>query len=88
MHAIHNYSPLTLPSLQISQIVRILNSHLTQLQAIDQGTQALQAKIAAAQKSGRDLSASTAGNGYGNGGGYGGQSGAAEDFYRSYMGRR
>lgn len=67
----------------ISQIVRILNSHLTQLQAIDQGTSVLQAKIATAQKAGRDLS------GYGNGyGGAGNQAGAVDDFYRSFMGRR
>ena len=68
--------------LQITQIVRILNSHLTQLQAIDQGTVALQAKVTAAQKNAGSL-------GYMNGAGTGAGGGAAaEDFYRSFMGRR
>ncbi|OJD14397.1 hypothetical protein AJ78_05244 [Emergomyces pasteurianus Ep9510] len=76
----------------ISQIVRILNSHLSQLQLIDQGTTELHAKIAASQKLGGSLSAhqhqgpygqyrSGAGNGVGGGG-------AADDFYKAYMGRR
>ncbi|OJD22737.1 hypothetical protein ACJ73_05913 [Blastomyces percursus] len=75
----------------ISQIVRILNSHLSQLQLIDQGTANLHAKIAAAQKLGGSLSANQQGaysqlrNGVGNGMGGGG---AADDFYRAYMGRR
>ncbi|EGE84514.1 nucleoporin Nsp1 [Blastomyces dermatitidis ATCC 18188] len=76
----------------ISQIVRILNSHLSQLQLIDQGTANLHAKIAAAQKLGGSLSAhqhqgtySQLRNGIGNGMGGGG---AADDFYRAYMGRR
>ncbi|KAL9619175.1 MAG: hypothetical protein Q9160_006184 [Pyrenula sp. 1 TL-2023] len=67
----------------ISQIVRILNAHLTQLQTIDQGTIALQAKIGSAQKSSQGLGHSLNGlNGTGAG------NGAAEEFYRSYMGRR
>ncbi|KIW89030.1 uncharacterized protein Z519_10515 [Cladophialophora bantiana CBS 173.52] len=71
----------------ITQIVKILNSHLIQLQAIDQGTQALQEKVAAAQKAASQLgylagyrSSSTID---------GSDTGAAvQDFYRSYMGRR
>ncbi|KAL6252514.1 FG-nucleoporin nsp1 [Rhinocladiella similis] len=65
----------------ITQIVKILNSHLMQLQTIDQGTAALQQKVAAAQK--------TAGNlGYLNGSMSQGSGAAVQDFYRSYMGRR
>jgi nuclear pore complex protein Nup62 len=67
--------------MQITQIVRILNSHLTQLQTIDQGTVALQEKIAKAQKNAQGL-------GHANNGGTGAGNGAVEDFYRSYMGRR
>ncbi|ETI29546.1 hypothetical protein G647_01999 [Cladophialophora carrionii CBS 160.54] len=66
----------------ITQIVKILNSHLVQLQAIDQGTQALQEKVAAAQKAASQL-------GYLNGSSLNESNGAAvQDFYRSYMGRR
>ena len=68
--------------LQITQIVRILNSHLSQLQAIDQGTIALQAKVNAAQKASQGLAFSGMNGSNGSGGG------ATEDFYRSYMGRR
>ena len=93
---------------QISQIVRILNSHLSQLQLIDQGTATLQAKVAAAQKAGHSLGNSFGPGGGGSAGGggapyqaqhqangnagfgqsVGGGSGAVDDFYRSYMGRR
>ena len=67
---------------QITQIVKILNSHLVQLQAIDQGTQALQEKVVTAQKAASQL-------GYLNGSSLNGSGGAAvQDFYRSYMGRR
>ncbi|KAH8700305.1 Nsp1-like C-terminal region-domain-containing protein [Talaromyces proteolyticus] len=71
----------------ISQIVRILNSHLSQLQTIDQGTAELQAKVNAAQKAGQSLGSRL--GGYGQNGhnmGLGGN--AVDDFYRSYMGRR
>jgi nuclear pore complex protein Nup62 len=68
--------------LQITQIVRILNSHLSQLQAIDQGTVALQAKVSAAQQASQRLG--FLGTDRSNGAG----SGPVEDFYRSYMGRR
>jgi nuclear pore complex protein Nup62 len=72
---------------QISQIVRILNSHLSQLQTIDQGTAELQAKVAAAQKAGQSMGSRL--GGYGQGGpNIGGGGSAADDFYRSYMGRR
>lgn len=70
---------------QLSQIVRILNAHLSQLQVIDQGTSDLQAKVLAAQKAGQSLS-SRFGNGLRNSGMDG--SSAADDFYRSFMGRR
>ncbi|KAL4925563.1 putative nucleoporin Nsp1 [Aspergillus undulatus] len=69
----------------ISQIVRILNSHLSQLQTIDVGTSELQAKVAAAQKAGQSMSARF-GHGYSMSGV--GNGNAADDFYRSYMGRR
>ena len=74
---------LRLTTLQITQIVKILNSHLIQLQAIDQGTQALQEKIVTAQKSASQV-------GYLNGGSSlsGNNNGAVQDFYRSFMGRR
>ena len=75
----HTRSELTL--CKITQIVRILNSHLTQLQAIDQGTAELQAKVAAAQKAAGGL-------GYLNGSTNGDNRAAVDDFYRSYMGRR
>ncbi|KAK2744604.1 FG-nucleoporin nsp1 [Myotisia sp. PD_48] len=67
----------------ISQIVRILNSHLSQLQLIDQNTANLRAKIVASQKAGNSM------GGYRNGttGGIGGGN-AADDFYRAYMGKR
>lgn len=64
--------------MQLSQIVRVLNSHLTQLQWIDANSSALQAKVTAAQKSSSNL-----GSHYGSG-----ESDVAESFYRSYMGRR
>lgn len=64
--------------LQLSQIVRVLNGHLTQLQWIDANASALQAKVTAAQKSSSNL-----GSHYGSG-----ESDVAESFYRSYMGRR
>ncbi|PTB46880.1 hypothetical protein M441DRAFT_126809 [Trichoderma asperellum CBS 433.97] len=62
----------------LSQVVRVLNSHLTQLQWIDANASALQAKVTAAQKSSSNL-----GSHYGSG-----ESDVAESFYRSYMGRR
>ncbi|KAF9884023.1 FG-nucleoporin nsp1 [Aspergillus nanangensis] len=69
----------------ISQIVRILNSHLSQLQVIDQGTTELQVKVSAAQKAGQGLS-SRFGQGFNNSGMGGGD--ATGDFFNSYMGRR
>lgn len=69
--------------MQITQIVRILNSHLSQLQAIDQGTVALQAKVHAAQRTSQGLGFPAINGSNGAPG-----SGAVDDFYRSYMGRR
>ncbi|EMR71699.1 putative nuclear pore glycoprotein p62 protein [Eutypa lata UCREL1] len=66
------------PDDPLSQIVRVLNGHLTQLQWIDTNAAALQAKITAAQKA-----SSTVGSQYG-----GLEHDAADSFYRSYMGRR
>ena len=64
--------------MQLSQIVRVLNGHLTQLQWIDANASALQAKVTAAQKSSSTLGSHYAGV----------ENDAAESFYRSYMGRR
>ena len=64
---------------QLSQIVRVLNGHLSQLQQIDQGAAALQAKVLEAQKTSRSAAPMN---------GMNGRSDAADDFYRSYMGRR
>ncbi|OIW34958.1 hypothetical protein CONLIGDRAFT_607945 [Coniochaeta ligniaria NRRL 30616] len=62
----------------LSQIVRVLNGHLSQLQWIDSNAAALQAKVQAAQKASGNMSSH-----------YGApESDAAESFYRSYMGRR
>lgn len=72
---------LLLIKTQITQIVKILNSHLSQLQSIDQGTTVLQAKVTAAQKA-------ASGMNYLNGSISGDNRGAVDDFYRSYMGRR
>ncbi|KAI0135616.1 Nsp1-like C-terminal region-domain-containing protein [Daldinia grandis] len=66
------------PDDPLSQIVRVLNSHLAQLQWIDTNAAALQAKVAAAQKE-----RSTIGNHYG-----GPEQDNVDSFYRSYMGRR
>lgn len=63
---------------QLSQIVRILNGHLSQLQAIDQGTSALQSKVATAQKESQRL---------GHRGHRGSGNDAVDDFYRSYSRR-
>jgi nuclear pore complex protein Nup62 len=69
-----------LTDFQITQIVKILNQHLNQLQAIDNGASVLQSKVAEAQKAARGV-------GYLNGH-HGNGSTASDDFYRSYMGRR
>lgn len=58
----------------LSHIVRVLNSHLTQLQWIDENAMALQAKVAEAQKVGQGLGS----NGYG-----GHENDLTESFYRS-----
>lgn len=70
-------SLLTNPN-QLSQIVRVLNGHLSQLQWIDTNAAALTAKVNAAQKT-----SAAVGNQYG-----GQDHDAADSFYRSYMGRR
>jgi nuclear pore complex protein Nup62 len=64
---------------KLSQIVKVLNGHLSQLQWIDQNAAALQAKVAAAQKASQSIGA---------GGQVVGENDAADDFYRSYMSRR
>jgi len=63
----------------LSHIVRVLNSHLMQLQWIDQNAKTLQEKVEAAQKLGQSMSS----NGFG-----GLESDTADHFYRSFMGRR
>ena len=79
--------PASLPSLspmltshdQLSQIVRVLNSHLASLQWIDQNASALEAKVAAAVKTSQALRTNGADEA---------NRGAVEDFHRSYLGRR
>ncbi|KAI1177571.1 Nsp1-like C-terminal region-domain-containing protein [Nemania sp. FL0916] len=66
------------PDDPLSQIVRVLNGHLTQLQWIDTNAAALQAKVAAAQKASSQI-----GSQYG-----GPEQDNVDSFYRSYMGRR
>lgn len=66
------------PDDPLTQIVRVLNNHLTQLQWIDTNAAALQAKVNAAQKVGAAM-----GSQYG-----GSEQDAAESFYRSYLGGR
>jgi len=65
--------------LKLSHIVRVLNSHLVQLQWIDQNAELLQAKVSAAQKLGQTIGS----NGLGSQ-----ESDLTDAFYRSYMGRR
>ncbi|KAI9823364.1 MAG: FG-nucleoporin nsp1 [Phylliscum demangeonii] len=72
-------SKTTKPDDPLSQIVKVLNSHLSSLQWIDQNAAALQAKVAAAQKTAQ-------GTGSNRHRGLGED--AADDFYRSYLGRR
>jgi nuclear pore complex protein Nup62 len=66
------------PDDPLTQIVRVLNGHLVQLQWIDTNASALQSKVAAAQKASGNMGAST---------GFG-ESDAADSFYRSYRGGR
>lgn len=63
--------------MQLTQVVRVLNSHLTQLQQIDQGAAALQSKVQEAQRMGQSFGPLS-----------GSINNAADGFYRSYMGRR
>jgi nuclear pore complex protein Nup62 len=58
----------------LTQIVRVLNGHLAQLQWIDSSAAALQAKVAAAQKASGNMSANVSST----------ETDAAESFYRSY----
>ncbi|KAL8899076.1 MAG: hypothetical protein Q9192_001758 [Flavoplaca navasiana] len=68
------------PDDPLSQVVRVLNSHLTQLQQIDQGANVLKLKVAAAEKASRSLGPTNGFNGP--------SSDAADSFYRSFMGKR
>jgi len=61
----------------LSQIVRVLNGHLAQLQLIDSGASQLQQKVTTAQREVRGL---------GRNGGLGGDE--VDAFARSYLGRR
>lgn len=63
----------------LTQVVRVLNGHLTQLQQIDQGAARLQLKVKEAQRVGQSIRPSNGLNGP--------SSDAAEAFYRSFMGR-
>ena len=62
----------------LTQVVRVLNSHLTQLQQIDQGAASLRLKVKEAQRAGQSMGPPS--------GLSGPSSDAAEGFYRSYMG--
>lgn len=64
------------PDDPLSQIVRVLNGHLTQLQWIDTNAAALQAKVTAAQQVSGNMGANTSDP----------TTTAAESFYRSYRG--
>lgn len=64
---------------QIENVVRVLNSHLQQLQGIDVTTSALQQRVLAAKREAR-VSGTNGAQGMG--------SDPAEDFYRSFMSRR
>lgn len=61
----------------LAQIVRVLNSHLSQLQTIDEGSNALAARVEQAQKEARGLGERTGGAG----------GGWLDGFGRSYLGR-
>lgn len=65
------------PDDPLSQIVRVLNGHLTQLQWIDTNAAALQAKVTAAQKASSQIGSQ-----------YGGPEQDNVDSFRYYMGRR
>ncbi|KAK4136341.1 hypothetical protein BT67DRAFT_439339 [Trichocladium antarcticum] len=62
------------PDDPLTQIVRVLNGHLSQLQWIDTNAAALQAKVAAAQKASSNMGNHVSGP----------ETDAAESFYRSY----
>ncbi|KAL8922700.1 MAG: hypothetical protein Q9208_005013 [Pyrenodesmia sp. 3 TL-2023] len=79
-HASSSLNKNVKPDDPLSQVVRVLNSHLSQLQQIDQGAATLQLKVAAAQKASRTFTPSNSVNGP--------SSDAADSFYRSFMGRR
>ncbi|KAF2494040.1 hypothetical protein BU16DRAFT_573392 [Lophium mytilinum] len=68
------------PDDPLSAVVKVLNSHLAQLQVIDTGATELQAKIADAQKEQQRLGGASGWSGLG--------SDPAEDFYRSFRGGR
>jgi nuclear pore complex protein Nup62 len=65
---------------QLSQIVKVLNSHLSSLQWIDQNAASLQAKVMAAQKAGSGIGS--------DGRTLTANEDAANDFIKSFMGRR
>jgi nuclear pore complex protein Nup62 len=74
-----NSNILANSTFQLSHIVRVLNSHLMQLQWIDQNAEILQTKVTAAQK----LAQGIGSNGYG-----GGEGDEVEAFYKSFGARR
>lgn len=65
---------------QLSQVVRVLNTHLQQLQVIDVTTSTLEAKVTAAKREARRSGMYNGHHGFG--------SDAADDFYKSVMSRR
>lgn len=68
---------------QLSQVVRVLNDHLHQLQQIDAGAEELKGRVEAAKKETHRLGS----NGFGYGSSVSLGSDATEDFYRSYLRR-
>jgi nuclear pore complex protein Nup62 len=69
-----------LTEMQLSQVVRVLNAHLQQLQTIDVSTSTLEAKVQAAKREARLSGVFNGHQGLG--------SDPAEDFYKSFMSRR
>lgn len=67
----------------LADIVRVLNAHLAQLQAIDEGAGALQSRVGEARRA-----AGVMGGRLGGEGMMGGLDSGVEGFGRSYLGRR
>ena len=75
------------PDDPLAEIVRVLNGHLAQLQAIDAGAAGLQGRVGAAQKEARGLLGGSSSGGAVGGGGGMGEAAWVEGFGRSFLGR-